>query len=43
LAQDLSDVDRIDDETFNRIIWHAVKGYQTPYPATPVMDGTPGG
>jgi len=32
LAQDLSDVDRIDDETFNRIIWHAVKGYQTPYP-----------
>jgi len=32
LAQDLSDVDRIDDDTFNRIIWHAVKGYQTPYP-----------
>ncbi|NLP12322.1 hypothetical protein GX408_18125 [bacterium] len=32
LAQDLSNVDRIDDNTFNRIIWHAVKGYQTPYP-----------
>jgi hypothetical protein len=33
LAQDLSDVDRIDEGMFNRIIWHAVKGYQVPYPA----------
>jgi YVTN family beta-propeller protein len=32
LEQDLEDVDRIDDDTFNRIIWHAVKGYDTPYP-----------
>lgn len=32
LEQDLEDVDRIDDDTFNRIIWHSVKGYDTPYP-----------
>lgn len=32
LEQDLEDVDRIDDDTFNRIIWHAVRGYDTPYP-----------
>jgi hypothetical protein len=32
LEQDLDDVDRIDDDTFNRIIWHAVKGYDRPYP-----------
>ena len=33
LEEDLSDVDRIDEDTFNRIIWHAVKGYDVPYPA----------
>lgn len=32
LEQDLADVDRIDEDTFNRIIWHAVKGYDVPYP-----------
>jgi hypothetical protein len=32
LEQDLEDVDRIDEDTFNRIIWHAVKGYDVPYP-----------
>ncbi|HLN54958.1 MAG TPA: bifunctional YncE family protein/alkaline phosphatase family protein [Bacteroidales bacterium] len=32
LEQDLDDVDRIDDDTFNRILWHAVRGYDTPYP-----------
>jgi len=32
LEQDLEDVDRIDDDVFNRIIWHAVKGYDRPYP-----------
>jgi YVTN family beta-propeller protein len=32
MEQDLDDVDRIDDDTFNRIIWHAVKGYDRPYP-----------
>ena len=33
LEEDLSDVDRIDEDTFNRIIWHSVKGYDVPYPA----------
>jgi YVTN family beta-propeller protein len=32
LEQDLDDADRIDDDVFNRIIWHAVKGYDRPYP-----------
>jgi hypothetical protein len=32
LEQDLEDVDRIDEDTFNRIIWHSVKGYDVPYP-----------
>ena len=32
IEQDLEDVDRIDDDVFNRIIWHAVKGYEVPYP-----------
>jgi len=32
LEQDLGDVDRIDEDTFNRILWHAVKGYDVPYP-----------
>jgi len=32
LEQDLEDVDRIDDDTFNRILWHAVKGYDRAYP-----------
>jgi hypothetical protein len=32
LAQDLDEADEIDDNVFNQIIWHAVKGYGTPYP-----------
>jgi hypothetical protein len=32
LEQDLDDVDRINEDTFNRIIWHSVKGYDVPYP-----------
>jgi YVTN family beta-propeller protein len=32
LEQDLDDYDRIDEDVFNRIIWHAVKGYDQPYP-----------
>ncbi len=32
LEQDLEDYDRIDEDTFNRIIWHSVKGYDRPYP-----------
>jgi YVTN family beta-propeller protein len=33
MEQNLEDIDRIDEDTFNRIIWHAVKGYDRPYPA----------
>ena len=32
LEQDLEDYDRINEDDFNRIIWHAVKGYDRPYP-----------
>ena len=32
IEQDLDDFDRIDEDTFNRIIWHAMKGYDRPYP-----------
>jgi hypothetical protein len=32
VEQDLNDYDRIEEEVFNRIIWHAVKGYDRPYP-----------
>ena len=32
LEQDLDDEDRIDENVFNRIIWHSVKGYDRPYP-----------
>jgi hypothetical protein len=32
IEQNLDDVDRIDEDTFNRIIWHSVKGYDRPYP-----------
>jgi hypothetical protein len=32
LEQDLDEEDLIDDNVFNRIIWHAVKGYDMPYP-----------
>lgn len=32
MEQDLEDVDRIEEDTFNRIIWHSVKGYDRPYP-----------
>lgn len=33
LEQDLDDEDEINDDVFNRIIWHAVKGYDIPYPS----------
>ncbi len=33
LQQNLDDADLIDDDVFNRIIWHAIKGYDRPYPA----------
>ncbi|MCC6490418.1 MAG: bifunctional YncE family protein/alkaline phosphatase family protein [Candidatus Hydrogenedentes bacterium] len=28
----LDDIDMADEDTFNRVIWHSVKGYDTPYP-----------
>ena len=33
LLQPLDQVDRADENIFNRIIWHSVKGADTPYPA----------
>ena len=33
LALDLEKEDRADEDTFNRILWHATRGYDTPYPA----------
>ncbi|KAA3656184.1 MAG: hypothetical protein DWQ10_15965 [Calditrichaeota bacterium] len=38
MEQDLDDLDRIEEDTFNRIIWHAVKGYDVPYPELSVKD-----
>jgi YVTN family beta-propeller protein len=35
MEQNLDDVDRIDEDIFNQIIWHAVKGYDRPYPTSP--------
>jgi YVTN family beta-propeller protein len=32
MEQDLDDYDRIEEDTFNRIIWHEMKGYDRPYP-----------
>ncbi|MDR3714538.1 MAG: bifunctional YncE family protein/alkaline phosphatase family protein [Puia sp.] len=32
LEQDLDEEDRIEEDVFNRIIWHSVKGYDRPYP-----------
>jgi hypothetical protein len=32
MDHDLNDYDRINEDTFNRIIWHAVKGLHRPYP-----------
>ena len=36
VEQDLDNYDRIDEDTFNRIIWHAMKGYNRPYPELPL-------
>ncbi|HEV8059026.1 MAG TPA: alkaline phosphatase family protein, partial [Gemmataceae bacterium] len=32
LAMNLDEGDQADEETFNRILWHAVRGYDKPYP-----------
>lgn len=31
-ALPLDDVDKCDEELFDRVIWHSVKGVDTPYP-----------
>lgn len=33
LAEDLDEIDEADEDTLNRILWHAVKGDGVPYPA----------
>lgn len=38
---DLADADLADEDTFNRILWHAVRGYETPYPAEYAGAGQP--
>jgi len=32
IEQPLDDIDMADEDTLNRIIWHSIKGYDTPYP-----------
>jgi YVTN family beta-propeller protein len=32
LEQNLDEYDQIEEDIFNRIIWHSVKGYDVPYP-----------
>jgi len=34
----LEDVDMADEDTLNRILWHATRGYDTPYPRLAWMD-----
>ena len=40
MEQELDELDQIEEDTFNRIIWHAVKGYDVPYPE---IDGVKSG
>src|SRR5205823_1475724 len=32
LALNLHEGDKADEDTLNRILWHAMRGYDTPYP-----------
>jgi hypothetical protein len=32
MDMDLDEIDQADEGLFNRILWHDVKGYETPYP-----------
>ena len=32
LALNLEEGDKADEDTLNRILWHAMRGYGTPYP-----------
>jgi YVTN family beta-propeller protein len=39
LALNLNKADQADENTFNRILWHATRGYDIPYPAQFAQDG----
>jgi hypothetical protein len=39
LTLDFSEADRADEETLNRILWHAARGYDTPYPQARQWEG----
>jgi len=38
MAMPLDDIDEADEDLFNRVIWHSVKGWDVPYPAAAVDD-----
>ena len=38
MEQNLDEYDQIDEDTFNRIIWHSVKGYDVPYPTVAIIN-----
>ncbi len=42
LELDLDEVDQADEDTFNRILWHATRGHETPYPEEFVGRRAPG-
>jgi len=35
LMMDFSEADNAPADLLNRVIWHSVKGYETPYPTQP--------
>ena len=35
LELDFDEEDKADEDTLNRILWHATRGYDTPYPERP--------
>jgi YVTN family beta-propeller protein len=39
LALNLDEADKADEDTLNRILWHATRGYNTPYPEQYVTKG----
>jgi YVTN family beta-propeller protein len=41
LKMPLDDIDQANEELFNRVIWHSVKGYDTPYPVLAMKGEVP--
>jgi hypothetical protein len=39
----LDDIDQADEDTFNRILWHAVRGSDDTYPSWAVLEKEEGG